>query len=391
MVGGHDYGTRPFNLATQGHRQPGSSFKPFTLVTALSQGHSPDEVFSSQPKSFPFTIKAPTSTGRLPGPVPDVFDVHNYERLLPRLRQIATATTYSDNSVYAELGIDVGVAERRRDGAEDGDRDRPLDRDRVQGRRRRLESLQPRPDPRWPRDRRHPARDGARLRDAGRRTASGSSGTMAASPDGPVAIEKVHDSDGDPVPTNDGESGENKVETKQVIDPAVARSAKSILHTVVSSGTGTQRAHRRADVGQDRHHRQQRRRLVRGRHPRRHGRRVGRPRRLRKPMETEYSAAPPSTAAPSRRRSSPASSTPTRASPTPARPPRRPPTGHRTSQAATSRPPSRRRPRPPPPNPRRPRPPRSRGGRGPAAAGAERADRRAAADPAPPVAAGSRG
>ena len=29
----------PFNLATQGQRQPGSAFKPFTLVTALEQGH----------------------------------------------------------------------------------------------------------------------------------------------------------------------------------------------------------------------------------------------------------------------------------------------------------------------------------------------------------------
>ena len=37
----------PFNLATNGLRQPGSSFKPFTLVTALEQGHSTDEVFNS--------------------------------------------------------------------------------------------------------------------------------------------------------------------------------------------------------------------------------------------------------------------------------------------------------------------------------------------------------
>ena len=41
MVGGpivngeEDYNQYPFNLATQGHRQPGSSFKPFTLAMAL--------------------------------------------------------------------------------------------------------------------------------------------------------------------------------------------------------------------------------------------------------------------------------------------------------------------------------------------------------------------
>ncbi len=42
MVGGNDFQTHPFNLATNGHRQPGSSFKPFTLATALSQGISPN-------------------------------------------------------------------------------------------------------------------------------------------------------------------------------------------------------------------------------------------------------------------------------------------------------------------------------------------------------------
>src|SRR5215212_9002442 len=53
MVGGTDYSKRPFNLATQGQRQPGSSFKPFTLVTALQQGHSPDQVFTSAPQHLP--------------------------------------------------------------------------------------------------------------------------------------------------------------------------------------------------------------------------------------------------------------------------------------------------------------------------------------------------
>ena len=42
MVGGNDYENHPFNLATNGHRQPGSAFKPFTLATALSQGISPE-------------------------------------------------------------------------------------------------------------------------------------------------------------------------------------------------------------------------------------------------------------------------------------------------------------------------------------------------------------
>src|SRR5205085_2426407 len=35
MVGGSNFEKRPFNLATNGHRQPGSSFKPFILAEAL--------------------------------------------------------------------------------------------------------------------------------------------------------------------------------------------------------------------------------------------------------------------------------------------------------------------------------------------------------------------
>ena len=41
MVGGDDYAKSSFNLATQGQRQPGSSFKPFVLAEALRQGISP--------------------------------------------------------------------------------------------------------------------------------------------------------------------------------------------------------------------------------------------------------------------------------------------------------------------------------------------------------------
>ena len=52
MVGGPSYQEAPFNLATNGHRQPGSSFKPFTLVTALEQGHSSGEVYTSSPSAI---------------------------------------------------------------------------------------------------------------------------------------------------------------------------------------------------------------------------------------------------------------------------------------------------------------------------------------------------
>ena len=41
LVGGWDYDLTPFNSATQGERQPGSTFKPLVYLTALDSGFSP--------------------------------------------------------------------------------------------------------------------------------------------------------------------------------------------------------------------------------------------------------------------------------------------------------------------------------------------------------------
>ncbi len=52
MVGGRNYDESPFNLATEGERQPGSSFKAFDLAAALEHGISPDSVWTSKEKVF---------------------------------------------------------------------------------------------------------------------------------------------------------------------------------------------------------------------------------------------------------------------------------------------------------------------------------------------------
>jgi penicillin-binding protein 1A len=240
MVGGNDFEDEPFNLATNGQRQPGSAFKPFTLITALQQGRSPSEVFASQPKQFGYDIRAPKKGGGFKDPVHDLFDVSNYEDTYYGSSALSAATTNSDNSVYAELGVDVGVqnvaktAEAMGIASDLGD---------SSGNEYSIEGSSWSPyNPALilgglstgvtPLEMAHAyetiAMDGNRI-----------SGTMAASEGGPVGIEKVVDEDGEPVETLDGADGIDHAYPKHVIDPEVATTAKSILETVVSSGTGT--------------------------------------------------------------------------------------------------------------------------------------------------------
>jgi penicillin-binding protein 1A len=97
MVGGTDFDARPFNLATNGHRQPGSSFKPFILVRALADGIDPNSVWASMPKEMPFQGKKG----------PELFKVANYEDSYLGSASLWSATATSDNSVFAELGMEV--------------------------------------------------------------------------------------------------------------------------------------------------------------------------------------------------------------------------------------------------------------------------------------------
>ena len=94
MVGGRNYKNSQFNLAVQGERQPGSSFKPFVLATALSEGISPQTQFTSQPTVINLGDK--------------LWSVHNYENSYLGTIDLVDATTYSDNSVYAQLTAQVG-------------------------------------------------------------------------------------------------------------------------------------------------------------------------------------------------------------------------------------------------------------------------------------------
>ncbi len=99
MVGGRGYDESPFNLATEGERQPGSSFKAFDLAGALEDGISPDSVWASKEKEF----LVPGTHGK------EKFVVHNDEGNYTGSNTLTAATAFSDNSIYAEVGLRVGT------------------------------------------------------------------------------------------------------------------------------------------------------------------------------------------------------------------------------------------------------------------------------------------
>lgn len=49
MVGGYDYELSEFNRATQAARQPGSAFKPFVYLAALTKGYTPSTILLDSP------------------------------------------------------------------------------------------------------------------------------------------------------------------------------------------------------------------------------------------------------------------------------------------------------------------------------------------------------
>ena len=94
MVGGNNYRKSQFNLAVQGVRQPGSSFKPFVLATALRQGISPATRFESEPQAIDLGDRD--------------WVVGNYDDIYYGNVDLEKATVESDNAVYAQLTQLVG-------------------------------------------------------------------------------------------------------------------------------------------------------------------------------------------------------------------------------------------------------------------------------------------
>ena len=100
LVGGPNFAEAKYNLATQGARQAGSSFKTIALAAWLASGRSPEDlVDGTAPCTFP-----------MPESDPPAWNVDNYdggsgEVLVTTLRE---ATVKSSNCAYARLALTLG-------------------------------------------------------------------------------------------------------------------------------------------------------------------------------------------------------------------------------------------------------------------------------------------
>ena len=96
MVSSSSYGESKFNLAAQGHRQPGSTFKAFVLTTAIKQGIDP---YTTYYDSKPLDLDLP-EWGH--------WEVHTADLGYLGRVNLQQATVASDNTVFAQLDLDVG-------------------------------------------------------------------------------------------------------------------------------------------------------------------------------------------------------------------------------------------------------------------------------------------
>ncbi len=94
-VAGRDYERRQFDLATQGRRQPGSTFKTFVLAAAVTSGMGPDTPVNGN-QGVLRTQNGPWS-------------VRNYTGSSYGLITLRKATTDSVNGAFARLILELGV------------------------------------------------------------------------------------------------------------------------------------------------------------------------------------------------------------------------------------------------------------------------------------------
>lgn len=203
LVGGRDFAKNKFNLATQGKRQPGSSFKTFVLVTALENGMPPNRYIDS---SSPAVI-----------PSKPVWNVSNSEGSGRGMITLESATRSSVNTVFARLVWDLN--DKKETGA--------AKVVKVAKRMGIMTKLSPFPSLALGSQNVSPLEMASAY------------GTLATNGKyfAPVAITKVVGRDGKTIM-------ETKPEPVQALEPEIAYATTSILKGVITSGTA-----RRAQIG----------------------------------------------------------------------------------------------------------------------------------------------
>jgi penicillin-binding protein 1A len=98
MAESESYERSQYNLAADGHRQPGSTFKAIDLADALSRGVDPYSTYYVSHTLYPGWLAAEPK-----------YKVQTFEGTsLNQSMNLVTATLKSDNTVYAQLAADLG-------------------------------------------------------------------------------------------------------------------------------------------------------------------------------------------------------------------------------------------------------------------------------------------
>ncbi|MEP6953804.1 MAG: transglycosylase domain-containing protein [Solirubrobacteraceae bacterium] len=207
MIGGRDYRKVPFNLATQGQRQPGSSFKPFILAAALRSGIGPGSVWPSRKRVF----NVPNSTEK--------FVVNNFESTYAGAQTLAGGLTFSDNAVYSAVGIKVGTPKVARLARRMGIRT-PVSTNYAMTLGGLREGVTP--------------LDMAHAYESFITHGKRIEGSLGSERGGPVGIDRVEHVG--------GEVDKNKVRPRRILSDGVADQTVGIMSTVVAHGTGVRAA-----------------------------------------------------------------------------------------------------------------------------------------------------
>jgi penicillin-binding protein 1A len=98
MAESENYRQSQYNLAADGHRQPGSTFKAIDLADALSRGIDPNSTYYQSHTLEPGWLAAEPN-----------YKVETFEGTsLNKSLNLVNATLASDNTVYAQLAADLG-------------------------------------------------------------------------------------------------------------------------------------------------------------------------------------------------------------------------------------------------------------------------------------------